>query len=124
MTADQSNAKRNPPLPKTRIRFGCLTALIAGAGLFLLCLNGYHTVISSLPDRAGKIRLSGLSAEVRVTRDGYGVPAISASNRHDLFFALGYVTAQDRLFQMELTRRTERAGSPNGSAPGPLPWTA
>jgi penicillin amidase len=93
-------------LPRTRLRFGCLTALIAVAGLFLLCLNGYRTVISSLPDRTGKIRLSGLASEVRVTRDGYGVPAISASNRRDLFFALGFVTAQDRLFQMELSRRT------------------
>jgi penicillin G amidase len=100
--------KKEPALarPKSRIRFGCLTALIAGAGIFLLCLNGYRTVISSLPDQAGKIRLSGLTAEVRVTRDSYGVPAISASNRRDLFFALGYVTAQDRFFQMELSRRT------------------
>ncbi|MDM7924602.1 MAG: penicillin acylase family protein [bacterium] len=94
------------PKPRIRIRFGCLTALIAGAGLFLLCLNGYRAVISSMPDRAGKIRLSGLASEVRVTRDGFSVPAIDASSRRDLFLALGYVTAQDRLFQMELSRRT------------------
>ncbi len=94
------------PRPKIRIRFGCLTALIAGAGVFLLCINGYRTVVSSLPDRTGKIRLSGLSAEVRVTRDSYSVPAIAASSRRDLFFSLGYVTGQDRLFQMELSRRT------------------
>lgn len=93
------------PKPRIRIRFGCLTLLIIGAGIFLLCLNGYRAVISSMPDRAGKIRLSGLSAEVRVIRDGFSVPAISASSRRDLFLALGYVTAQDRLFQMELSRR-------------------
>jgi penicillin G amidase len=93
-------------LPRSRIRLGCLTALAAGAGLFLLCLNGYRTLVASLPDTEGRLRLAGLGGEVRVIRDGYGVPAVFAGNRRDLFFALGFVTAQDRLFQMELSRRT------------------
>lgn len=51
------------------------------------------------------VAVAGLSAPVRVTRDSWGVPHISASNRDDLFFAQGFVQAGDRLFQMDLWRR-------------------
>jgi penicillin G amidase len=93
------------PKPRRKIRLGCLTALAAGAGLFLLCMNGYRIAMSSYPYASGRLSLPSLTGEVRVVRDGYGVPAVSAANRRDLFFASGYVTAQDRLFQMELSRR-------------------
>src|SRR5581483_8585652 len=53
----------------------------------------------------GTVAVSGLSAPVRVTRDGHGIPTIEATTTDDLFFAQGYVTAQDRLFQMDLMRR-------------------
>ena len=46
-----------------------------------------------------------LSAPVKVTRDGHGVPTIEAASLEDLFFAQGYVTAQDRLWQMDVMRR-------------------
>ena len=46
-----------------------------------------------------------LSAPVTVTRDGHGVPTIEAAQSDDLFFAQGYVTAQDRLWQMDVMRR-------------------
>lgn len=49
--------------------------------------------------------LAGLRAPVEVRRDRWGVPHIYARNQHDLFFAQGYVAAQDRLFQMEMWRR-------------------
>ncbi|MBL8982567.1 MAG: penicillin acylase family protein, partial [Gemmatimonadetes bacterium] len=49
--------------------------------------------------------LPGLRAPVEVRRDRWGVPHIYARNQHDLFFAQGYVAAQDRLFQMEMWRR-------------------
>src|SRR5208283_174034 len=45
------------------------------------------------------------SSAVIVTRDGHGVPTIEAVNLEDLFFAQGYVTAQDRLWQMDVMRR-------------------
>jgi penicillin G amidase len=93
------------PRPRRKIRLGCLTALAVGAGLFLLCMNGYRVAMSSFPYASGRLTLPSLSGEVRVVRDGYGVPAVSAANRRDLFFAFGYVMAQDRLFQMELSRR-------------------
>ncbi len=50
-------------------------------------------------------RLSGLSAPVTVTRDSHGVPTIEAATLEDLFFAQGYVTAQDRLWEMDVMRR-------------------
>jgi penicillin G amidase len=65
----------------------------------------YRAVRASLPQRDGTAVLSGLVAPVIVTYDSLGVPNISASNLGDLFFAQGYVTAQDRLWQMDMTRR-------------------
>jgi penicillin amidase len=49
--------------------------------------------------------VSGLSARVTVVRDEHGVPTIDAANFPDLFFAQGFVTAQDRLWQMDIMRR-------------------
>lgn len=51
------------------------------------------------------IAVSGLWAPVEVRRDRWGIPHIYAENQLDLFFAQGYVHAQDRLWQMELNRR-------------------
>ena len=50
--------------------------------------------------------MSGLSQPVRVIRDRWGIAHITAQNEHDLFFAQGFVQAQDRLFQMDLWRRS------------------
>jgi penicillin G amidase len=54
----------------------------------------------------GTIKTPGLQKPVRVLRDKWGVAHIYAKNQHDLFFAQGYVVAQDRLFQMELWKRS------------------
>jgi penicillin amidase len=54
----------------------------------------------------GSLRVPGLRAAVTVRRDRWGVPHIYARNQHDLFFAQGFVVAQDRLFQMELWKRS------------------
>ncbi len=53
----------------------------------------------------GTVTLTGLDSAVDVRRDRFGVPHIYAKTQHDLFFAQGYVVAQDRLFQMEMWRR-------------------
>ncbi|NOT06870.1 MAG: penicillin acylase family protein [Gemmatimonadales bacterium] len=53
----------------------------------------------------GEVRLAGLDSAVEVRRDRYGIPHIYAKTTHDLFFAQGYVVAQDRLWQMEMWRR-------------------
>jgi penicillin amidase len=65
----------------------------------------YRAVRAALPQVDGTIRLSGLAGPVVVTYDAVGVPNIVAANLPDLFFAQGYVTAQDRLWQMDMTRR-------------------
>lgn len=73
--------------------------ILGAAGWFYL---QSHT---SLPQVDGRVRVEGLSALVTVLRDSQGVPHIRAANLHDLMFAQGYVTAQDRLWQMDALRR-------------------
>ena len=58
-----------------------------------------------LPQVQGDITVDGIEKRITVIRDGNAVPHIYASTRHDLFFASGFVQAQDRLFQMDLMRR-------------------
>src|SRR6266852_633337 len=65
----------------------------------------YFLAHSALPQLDGAVQVRGLSTQVRVTRDGQGVPTIEAATLEDLFFAQGYVTAQDRLWQMDMMRR-------------------
>jgi penicillin amidase len=60
----------------------------------------------TLPQVNGRINVEGLSEPVEVIRDKWGIPHIDAKNPPDLFFAQGFVHAQDRLWQMELNRRT------------------
>ena len=59
----------------------------------------------SLPDLSGAVKLKGLTSTVQVYRDEYGIPHIKADNEADAFFAQGFATAQDRLWQMEFDRR-------------------
>ena len=58
-----------------------------------------------LPQLDGGVAVTGISSKVRVVRDEHGVPTIEAATLDDLFFAQGYVTAQDRLWQMDMMRR-------------------
>ena len=58
-----------------------------------------------LPQTDGSARVAGLHGPVEIVRDRWGVPHIYAEDEDDLFFAQGYVHAQDRLWQMELQRR-------------------
>ena len=59
-----------------------------------------------LPQTSGSLHLPGLDAAVEIIRDRWGMPHIYAATRHDLFFAQGFVHAQDRLWRMEVNRRT------------------
>lgn len=61
-----------------------------------------------LPTYEGDVELEGLGSDVEVRFDGYGVPHIFAENDEDLFFAQGYVTARERMFQMDMTRLAGR----------------
>ena len=76
-----------------------LTLLAAAVGY------AYYVAHSALPQLDGRLQANGLEAPVTVTRDSHGVPTIEAATLGDLFFAQGYVTAQDRLWQMDIMRR-------------------
>src|SRR5438105_4321898 len=58
-----------------------------------------------LPQKSGTLHFQGLHEPVEIITDTYGVPHIYAQNEDDLFFAQGYIHAQERLWQMELNRR-------------------
>ncbi|WP_447980428.1 penicillin acylase family protein [Candidatus Nitrospira bockiana] len=78
---------------------GLLLVLAIGAAALLVTLR------ASLPVLDGTGEIIGLTAPVTVTVDGFGVPTIVAGSRLDAMRALGYVTARDRLFQMDFLRR-------------------
>ena len=61
-----------------------------------------------VPAATGTVRGSGLTGAARIERDRWGIPHVHATNDADLFFAFGYATAQDRLFQLDFVRRRAR----------------
>src|SRR5688572_16505317 len=71
----------------------------------LIAAGGYLWLRRSLPQTEGNVTVSGLAGGVEILRDAYGIPHIFASTIDDAYFALGYVHAQDRLWQMEMNRR-------------------
>jgi penicillin amidase len=82
---------------------------LAALGVVALAFQaaGLHGLARrSLAQLDGKVGLPGLRSDVQVVRDRWGVPHISAASDEDLFFAQGYVAAQDRLWQMEMWRRS------------------
>ena len=94
--------------PRTRFGAGRVLSLLLIAVL-LVILGAvawfYSMARSALPQLDGSLKIPGLSARVTVIRDDHGVPTIEAANLNDLFFAQGFVTAQDRLWQMDMMRR-------------------
>ncbi len=65
----------------------------------------YAFLLQSLPQKEGSVQMEGLDSTVRIIRDEHGIPHIKATTDHDAFFAMGYVHAQDRLWQMNYYRR-------------------
>jgi penicillin amidase len=86
-----------------RTAIAVLVLLIALPVLGVLWLRSVTK--AALPVLDGDVHLAGLSAPVTVRRDAHGVPHIEAATQDDLFAAQGYVTAQDRLWQMDTYRR-------------------
>src|SRR6185295_16192962 len=74
----------------------------------------------SLPQTEGEIRLTGGEAPVEVLRDANGIPHIYARSIADAYFALGFVHAQDRLWQMETSRRIGSGRVAEIAGPGAL----
>lgn len=89
--------------PLRVLRFG----LIAIVGIVVLAVAGAWLALrASLPRIDGDVNLAGLTAPVTIERDAHGVPVIRGATREDVARATGYAHAQDRLFQMDLLRRT------------------
>jgi len=80
--------------------FAALIVLLIAGGL-----GGFFWLRTSLPQVNGSITLAGLDEPVEVYRDAHSVPHIFAESEEDAYFALGFVHAQDRLWQMEFMRR-------------------
>ena len=98
-----------PPARPSNRKF-IFRVVVAVLVLLLIAFLGfdfwfYRAVKAALPQVDGTIHLPGLTSPVIVTYDAQGVPHIAASNLSDLLFAQGYITAQDRLWQMDMTRR-------------------
>ncbi len=89
------------------LRLIVVTATVIGGGSFARAADPLwqQRVLESLAIIDGTAKVPGLHHTVRVQRDRWGVPHIYARDQHDLFFAQGFVAAQDRLFQMELWKR-------------------
>ncbi|HEX9029731.1 MAG TPA: penicillin acylase family protein [Anaerolineales bacterium] len=85
-----------------RILIGLLSFLLIVSIIF--AAFGFFTVRASFPQTNGEIHLAGLNGPVEIYRTTLGIPQIYASTQHDLFFAQGYVHAQDRFWQMDFWR--------------------
>ncbi|HET7442646.1 MAG TPA: penicillin acylase family protein, partial [Terriglobales bacterium] len=99
-TVDISAPSKNWRVRSVLIVFVLLLLLCFGLGGWL-----YSIARSALPQLDGTVSISGLTAKATVTRDAHGAPTIEAGSLEDLFLAQGYVTAQDRLWPMDVMRR-------------------
>ena len=79
--------------------------IIALAVIVLIAAGAYLYLRAGLPEYTTNLTAAGLTAPVSIERNRFAVPTVTAKNREDLYFAWGYVNAQDRMFQMEFTRR-------------------
>jgi len=99
--ASSSEIRLRNPILRFLYYSVCLLLAAMIAGLWWL----YWIARSPLPQLDGSVAVPGISSKVRVLRDERGLPTIEATTLEDLFFAQGYVTAQDRLWQMDIMRR-------------------
>ncbi len=88
-----------------RYPFWSRFAVLVVFPVLVLVVLALTALRKSLPLTTGQLDVAGLRAAVSVERDANSVPAIRAGNDHDAYFALGFVHAQDRLWQMEMYRR-------------------
>ncbi|EMY12618.1 penicillin amidase domain protein [Leptospira weilii str. Ecochallenge] len=79
---------------------------------FFVKLGFVFLIFWKAPRLSGELTVPGLTKPVSVVRDSYGVPHIRSEDSSSAYFALGYVSASDRLFQMEILRRAARGNYP------------
>ncbi len=87
------------------MKFVKRTLLFILVFLVLIVIGIYVYLLTTKPDYDGQKQLTGLKKPVETYFDKFGIPHIYASNEEDAYFALGYLHAQERLFQMEMVRR-------------------
>ncbi len=87
------------------LRFFAWIAGLAVLAAIVVAIGARVMVGRSLPALDGPVTLTGLGAPVTVTRDGLGIPTITAGSRADLARAVGFLHGQERFFQMDLQRR-------------------
>ncbi|MBV6451052.1 MAG: Acyl-homoserine lactone acylase QuiP [Anaerolineales bacterium] len=98
-------SKTKTILKRTGIGFLILVILLgAGGGYYFKSYLPNTVAPKSFPQIDGTIQLEGLDGPVDIYRDHMGIPHIYATTAHDLFFAQGYVHAQDRFWQMDFWR--------------------
>ena len=90
---------------KRLLKISLIVLGIVAVAILGLCLWVRSELLGSLAQLDGERQVSGLASEVKVERDGLGIPTIHASSRKDLAFATGFVHGQDRFFQMDILRR-------------------
>ena len=73
--------------------------------VFIIFISAYFFLQQTKPNYEGELLINGLNDKVEVKYDAYAIPHIYANNEEDAYMALGYVHAQERLFQMEMIRR-------------------
>ena len=100
-TNPQIGTRRHNPVARILLWLLTLIVLI----LIAASLWSWWRIRAALPQLDGTAQAPGLAAPVDVLRDARGVPHLRAQSLDDLYFAQGYVTAQDRLWQMDLSRR-------------------
>src|SRR4051812_43145105 len=91
--------------PSKALRITTAIILLLLLAVIIVVAGFVWTAKSSLPQLDGSLRVIGLKSPVTVLRDAQGMPHIRAASMEDAVFAQGYVTAQDRLWQMDITRR-------------------
>ncbi len=105
MTA--SNATTPPTRVPLAVRIGRIAFLVVASVVVLAVAAAFFvtfTIQRSFPQTTGEIEVDGLQDEVTVQRDDRGVPTITAQSSDDLFYAQGFVHAQDRFFEMDFRR--------------------
>ena len=102
-----SQASPVPPRPSLGVRIGRIAFLVVAGIVVVAVACAFFvtwTIQRSFPQTGGALELDGLQAEVTVQRDARGIPTITADSAHDLFYAEGFVHAQDRFFEMDFRR--------------------
>lgn len=97
--------RRRHPVLRVFLSILIVLVVLVGIAAFSAAWWLKHAMREALPLLDGQVRLPGLTAPVTVRRDRHGIPHIEAANLDDLLEAQGYVTAQDRLWQMDMARR-------------------